>query len=334
MKSIFLFSKYIFCASIFSAFAFAQSNQVKKQTQSRIDSTDRSLPNPSSLARDSKKSTQVSGSKSDTGAQRPILLKKKGITTFFSYDSKYFYRSNPLASSGKLTQAETALWTNTFAGGVGLGVFDAGNSVVTPYVGGSWTTNDFEEGVLSKFNYNSTNAYIMLLSQYGNGWSARVGISYSNDRGAETDTEDYSEIYPSIGVMKAYKLSDETTGIFSASAGFHDSSSEDLFGISEAVLSNWDASISYSLKHSLGDITIRPSYALTYKTYDKSVNKDRDDFINSLSLKLEYPITESFNASVFAGYTNRSSSGSTLGDEVNDYESWDGGAGLGLSARF
>ena len=334
MKSIIICFRYILCASIFSAFTFAQSNQVKKQTQSRIDSTDRGLPNPSSLARDSKTSVQPSGSKSDTGAQRPILLKKKGITAFFSYDTKFFYRSNPLASSGKLTQAETALWTNTFAGGVGLGVFDAGNSVVTPYVGGSWTTNDFEEGVLSKFNYNSTNAYIMLLSQYGNGWSARVGVSYSNDRGAETDTEDYSEIYPSVGLMKAYKLSESTTGILSTSAGFHDSTSEDLFGISEAVLSNWDASISYSLKHSIADFTLRPGYALTYKSYDKSVNKDRDDFITSLSLKIEYPITESFNASFFAGYTNRSSSGSTLGEDVNDYESWDGGAGLGLNARF
>jgi len=334
MKSIIFYLRFILCASVFTGFTFAQSNQVKKQTQSRIDSTDRGLPNPSSLARDSKKSSQASGSTSDTGAQRPILLKKKGITAFFSYDTKFFYRSNPLASSGKLTQAETALWTNTFAGGVGLGVFDAGNSVVTPYVGGSWTTNDFEEGVLSKFNYNSTNAYFMLLSQYGNGWSARVGVSYSNDRGAETETEDYSEIYPSVGLMKAYKLSDSTTGIFSASAGFHDSTSEDLFGISEAVLSNWDASISYSLKHSIADFTLRPGYAITYKSYDKSVNKDRDDFINSLSLKIEYPITESFNASFFAGYTNRSSSGSILGDDVNDYESWDGGAGLGLNARF
>jgi len=334
MKSIIFYLRFILCATVFTGFTFAQSNQVKKQTQSRIDSTDRGLPNPSSLARDSKKSSQASGSTSDTGAQRPILLKKKGITAFFSYDTKFFYRSNPLASSGKLTQAETALWTNTFAGGVGLGVFDAGNSVVTPYVGGSWTTNDFEEGVLSKFNYNSTNAYFMLLSQYGNGWSTRVGVSYSNDRGAETDTEDYSEIYPSVGLMKAYKLSDSTTGIFSASAGFHDSTSEDLFGISEAVLSNWDASISYSLKHSIADFTLRPGYAITYKSYDKSVNKDRDDFINSLSLKIEYPITESFNASFFAGYTNRSSSGSILGDDVNDYESWDGGAGLGLNARF
>lgn len=334
MKLLNLFIKYLLCSLLCSAFVYAQSNQVKEQTQSRIDSTNRSMPDPTALKADAKDSGQNTGSKSDTGAQRPILLKKKGVSAFFSYDSKYFYRSNPLASSGKLTQAETAMWTNTFSGGLGLGVFDAGNSVVTPYVGGSWTINDFEEGVLSKFNYNSTNAYIMLLSQYGNGWSLRAGVSYSNDRGSETDTEDYSEIYPSVGVMKAYKLSDETTGIFSASAGFHDSTSEDLFGISEAVLSNWDASVSYSLKHSFGDLTIRPSYALTFKTYDKSVNKDRDDFINSLALKLEYPITESFNASLFAGYTNRSSSGSTLGEDVNDYDSWDGGAGLGLSARF
>ena len=334
MRPLAILPHLLSCSIIFSATAFAQNSSVKEKTQSRIDSTNRSLPDPSSLRSNSNNSKKSPGSTSDTGAQRPILLKKKGVSAFFTYDSKYFYRSNPLASSGKLTQAETAMWTNTFAGGLGLGVFDTGNSVITPYVGGSWTINDFEEGTLSKFNYNSTNAYIMLLSQYGNGWSVRAGVSYSNDRGAESDTEDYSEIYPSVGLMKAYKLSSDTTGIFSASAGFHDSTSEDLFGISESVLSNWDASISYSLKHTIGDFTLRPGYAITYKSYDKSVNKDRDDFINSLSIKVEYPITDSFSASLFAGYTNRSSSGSSLGEEVNDYESWDGGAGLGLNARF
>ena len=41
--------------------------------------------------------------------------------------------------------------------------------LLTPYIGGSWTTNDNEvEGELEQFNYNSTSAYVLLLAQYGN----------------------------------------------------------------------------------------------------------------------------------------------------------------------
>ena len=64
-------------------------------------------------------------------------------------------------------------------------------------IGGSWTTNEYVEGELEQFNYNSTSAYVLLLAQYGNGWSTRIGLSYANDRSTDNDTEDcrdYSQI--------------------------------------------------------------------------------------------------------------------------------------------
>ena len=60
--------------------------------------------------------------------------------------------------------------------------------ILTPYIGGSWTINDYVEGELSKFNYNSTSAYALLLAQFGNGWSARVGYNYAMDRSTYLDT--------------------------------------------------------------------------------------------------------------------------------------------------
>ena len=37
------------------------------------------------------------------------------------------------------------MWTNTFFGGAGLGVFDFDDAIVTPYVGGSYAINDYLE---------------------------------------------------------------------------------------------------------------------------------------------------------------------------------------------
>jgi hypothetical protein len=82
-----------------------------------------------------------------------------------------------------------------------------GNSIVTPYIGGSYAINDYLEDEVQELglNYNSSSAYALLLAQYANGWSARVGVTYTMDKNTETDFEDYSEYFPNIGVMKAFR---------------------------------------------------------------------------------------------------------------------------------
>ena len=69
--------------------------------------------------------------------------------------------------------------------------------------------------------------------QYGNGWSARAGISYANDRSADNDTEDYKEFQPSIGVMKSYTINDSATAIFDATVGRHLAESFVIAGLTD-----------------------------------------------------------------------------------------------------
>jgi len=307
------------------------NGQNANKIQNRSDSASRPQPAPLNTSSQSPKSDQ-SFSKSDSGAQRPISLKKKGISTYFGYDSKYFYRSNPLATDSSAKQA-TGMWTNTFYGGSGLGVYDMDSAVVTPYIGASWTINDYAEGDLGQFNYNSTNAYALLLAQYGNGWSVRIGFSYAMDRSTELDTEDYRDYSPNIGVMKAYSLSSETTGIFDASISSHDTQTFVIPGMNPGKLDNIEYSLSYGLNHTYGDFIISPKYKLMYKTYDTGGNDGRDDLTHILSLKIDYPVSDSFKLSAFTGFTSRDSSAGS--DNVNyDYESYDAGASLGLTARF
>ena len=309
---------------------FAQSNEDRSRAQ-RIDSTNRaqSLPQTGN----SGKSGSASVAKSDTGAQRPVQLRKSGISPFLGYDVKMVYRSNPLASAGKLKQLATGVWTHTFFAGAGLGVFDFGDAVVTPYVGGSWSSNEYTETNLQVFDYYSTGAYATLLAQYSNGWSARASLSYASDSSVKYKTEDYSEFYPNIGIMKAYSISSDTTAIFDASLGKHEAESFVLpfNGATKDQLSNWDASLSYGLRHKYGKLTLSPKVSTTYKLYDDGNNKDRDDWVNSASLIVDYPLVSDVKASLLATYTNRDSSGT---DQNYDYKSWDGGIGINLSTRF
>jgi len=311
--------------------------QTQQQVRNRIESADR--PEASNPILSSKKSSTTDNSNSsDSGAQRPVILKKGGISTYFGYDSKYFYRSNPLATDGKLKQQATGMWTNTFYAGSGLGVFDYSDSVVTPYIGGSWTTNEYVESEIDGFNYNSTGAYALLLFQYGNGWSARAGISYANDRSTEKDTEDYKEFHPNIGIMKSYSINDSATAIFDATIGRHLSESFVIEGLtsgtktaSEKELSNTEYAASYAVNYNWNDLLITPKYRISFKDYDKGLNDGRSDLSHDISLKAAYQITEAFKLSVFYSYSTRSSDGTSIS---YDYKSFDTGAGLGLSARF
>ena len=76
-----------FLSSICSSFA-----QTGKEVRNRIEGTDRpSVPNQATGAQSGNEDTSAEAT-SDTGAQRPIQLKKKGVSSYFGYDSKYFYR--------------------------------------------------------------------------------------------------------------------------------------------------------------------------------------------------------------------------------------------------
>ena len=81
----------------------------QQQIRSRVEGTERAIV-PENLGKPGDQNNGDAGgaAASDAGAQRPIRLKKNGISPFFGYSSKYFYRSNPLMAKGKLSQQATA----------------------------------------------------------------------------------------------------------------------------------------------------------------------------------------------------------------------------------
>jgi len=320
---------------VLSLLAFSLHAQTTREaTQGRIEGTQREQPAPlTGQNANAKQSVTSDTSSSDTGAQRPISVKKSGMSAFFGYDSKFFYRDNPLSQKNSLSQFATAMWTNTFFGGAGLGVYDLDNAVVTPYIGGSFSMNDYLEDAIEPLmlNYNSTSAYCLLLFQFSNGWSTRVGVNYAMDRSTEFDSEDYSEFVPNIGIMKSYFINNATSGIFDAYVSMHQSTIAEAFNTPKDNMNNLEFAASYGLRHAMGDFIFYPKYLISHKSFSEGTNSSRDDLTHNLSLKADYPLAESLKLSVFTGYTIRDSSGTTSN---LDYENLDGGAGLTLTARF
>ena len=281
---------------------------------------------------------QVDVSESDTGAQRPVLLKKSGYSYFMGYDSKLFYQSNPLAAPGKLKdEVATGVWKSTFFTGAGLGVIDMDSFILTPYVGFSYSSTDYLKSadLLKKQNFDSTSGYALLLAQFENGWSGKIGVSYSSDYILDTKEEVFKEFYPNISIMKSYTINESHRALFESGVGYHNNFVDGVVRDENNVLDgddhkrNIDIFASYALESTLGALTISPKYKINYRDYQNGSNKNRNDLVHELSLDCSAYLTNSIKISASIDYINQDDS-----DDVADYENFDVGGSINLMARF
>ena len=315
------------------------------QTSRKLDAGVTDSPEALKLATSKKKKANNNGdlSESDTGAQRIISLKNGDISANFSYTSELTYQDNPFAlDSNNANMFSSGVWSNRFASSFGLGIFDLGDSILTPYVGGSWGSTEYtsalvsvtaeEEGFMDLQNYNSTNAFVALLSQYSNGWSVSGVISYNMVKLTTDETEALRDFVYSIKTLKAFSLDGDNNIVFDAGLNIHSSDSDassNYTGRDE--MNRYDLTSSVAYNTQIGPFDASPKYTLQYSDYSKGANADRTQFLHNLSLKFSYDITEYFDVELQSGYTINDSSGS---DDNDDYEMFDAGAGLKLSARF
>lgn len=282
-------------------------------------------------------------SESDTGAQRPISLKQGDMSLFLGYSTDLYYSSNPMALQDA-SKVKSGVWTNTFFAGAGLGIFDMGSYILTPYIGGSWKQTEHtsvlvdvsaaDEGFVERANFNSTNSYVLLLAQFENGWSLSGSIVYSMDRNTYFEEETLKDFSYRLKTLKAFQIDQSTTFIFDASVVLHDSTTDpeskaDYAGFDE--LDRLNLSTSFAIQKQIGPIEVSPKYILSFNDYKNGANKNREQFSHSFSLKLGYDITESLGVESFSTYTLNDSTGS---DNNDDYEMLDLGAGIRLTARF
>jgi len=325
-------------SSVFLNLAYSQNN-----TGRRLDAGVTNSPSGLELATEKKKRSngEEDLSESDSGVQRPISLKTGGFSANFAYKSDLTYQDNPYAQDGGSLDFASALWTNSFTSSFGLGIIDMGDSILTPYVGGSWTTNEYtsafvdvnssEKGVFDQQSFNSTNAFIALLSQYGNGWSYSGIISYNMTKTTIDDFEVLRDFTYTLKVLKSFSI-DENQFVWDASFNIHSTDGDPQLNYQgRDEMDRFDIASSLKIIRELGPIDVSPKYTLQYSDYSNGDNDDRTQFLHNLSLNFNYKLTDSFHLEMNTAYTINDSSGS---DNDDDYEMFDAGAAIKLSARF
>lgn len=309
-------------------------SQNQDNVQSRIEGTDRTQGNSINAqinGNNSEKNNDASSS--DTGAQRPISLNDDEISAFFGYDSRYYYRSNPLFVNADISEeVESDMWTNTFFTGVSS-VIEKDDSAYTPFLTASYTVNDYLEDDLGAFNYNATNITTGLFSYYGGQNTYFVKIAYNMDRSTENDTEDFSEFFSQIGLISSFKVLNKLNINTTVGIGQHSSTIDDVSGTRpEDLMDNLEiyALSVFSFGNDFLD-NLGLTYRISYQSYENGDYSDRNDLSHSFSGGYGFTLFEADqpNLYLFSSYSIRNSDNNTF-----DYDNVDAGFGINLIANF
>lgn len=272
-------------------------------------------------------------STSDTGAQRPVSLNDNHISGFLGFDSRYFYRSNPLFVNGDLREkSESDVWTNNFYTGA-FSTIEADNSAYTPFLTGSYTTYNYLTDDLETFNYRTTSIATGIFSYYGGKNTYFAKVVYNMDKSTDFSTEDFNEFFSQIGFTRSFQFLDSLNVNTTVGVGQHSSTidsanetrPEDLLDNLEIYALNI-----FSFENSFFE-NLLLTYRVSYQSFDNGDYSDRKDLSHSFSGDYGFSFFDSdeHNLYLFLAYSIRNSNRDSF-----DYVNIDTGGGLKFTANF
>ena len=272
-------------------------------------------------------------STSDTGAQRPVSLNDNHISGFLGFDSRYFYRSNPLFVNGDLREkSESDVWTNNFYTGA-FSTLEADNSAYTPFLTGSYTTYNYLTDDLETFNYRTTSIATGIFSYYGGKNTYFAKVVYNMDKSTEFSTEDFNEFFSQIGFIRTFQFLESLNMNTTVGVGQHSSTIDSANDTRpEDLMDNFEiyALNIFSFENSFFE-NLLLTYRVSYQSFDNGDYSDRKDLSHSFSGDYGFSFFDSdeHNLYLFIACSIRNSNRDSF-----DYVNVDTGGGLKFTANF
>ena len=311
-----------------------QGEDISPEKKERIKIEKSKLSEVNSQTNNSEKITKKNDlSTSDTGAQRPVSLNDNDISGFLGFDSRYFYRSNPLFVNGDLREkSESDVWTNNFYTGA-FSTIEADNSAYTPFLTGSYTSYNYLTDDLETFNYRTTSIATGIFSYYGGKNTYFAKVVYNMDKSTEFRTEDFNEFFSQIGLIRSFQFLDRLNANTTIGIGKHSSTIDSANGTRhEDQMDNWEiyALNIFSFENSFFE-NLLLTYRISYQSFDNGNYSDRRDLSHSFSGDYGFSFFDSdeHNLYLFLACSVRNSNKDSF-----DYVNVDTGGGLKFTANF
>jgi len=279
------------------------------------------------------------GEMEDTGTQY-VLQPKPAVNYFQALGDVQFYRSNnpTLAPGDKIAsditvltlqaavQSEASEW---FAGYKGQ--FRAGLRFQDYMYGLFYGRNRIITGSPIKYSDFTTTSPYVEASLRGDNWYGSLGLRYASydNNNALTSGTFYQEWVPSGTLGYQWNLGAQKTLQLQYDGDFRRSVTE----TGGLLPTDWNNRTDHALSLIYSDIIndhwiIQPSYRMMWSRYTAD-DRHRNDIYNTVSLLVAYYFTPNFSIRAFTSFEWRSSS-----EAGNNYEDWNAGSGLTLSASF
>jgi hypothetical protein len=286
------------------------------------------------------------GETSDIGPQSVLQVKRQRTYVQAFADEQFFYTDNAfLANQGK--QSASVL-ISTVEAALAPSPYEVGGGLLSPRVGyqQEWFTYGladsttvlvyptFQRVNISQFDFNAGTVFSDVTWSRQN-WTFTAGCDYRRLLSSENYDEFYHEFVPRWAVRRDFQLCDsvivsvgyEGDYRFTETAApaapnptspvypntFNDRTDQSL-----VLVGNWQL-----CRHAI----LQPFYRLQYSHYTQI---NRDDWLNSFGLTLYCPITQQISLRTFVTYDIAN----TDGFYVQNYQKFDGGAGLNLTVSF
>ena len=286
------------------------------------------------------------GETSDVGPQS-VLLVKRQRTYFQAFaDEQFFYTDNAFLANHNQQSASVLISTvqaalaptpYAFAGGwlaprfgyqqqwFNYGLADSGTVTIYP---------SFRRVDISQFDFNAGTVFGDVAWSRQN-WTFSAGCDYRRLLSSDNYDEFYPEFVPRWAIRRDIKLCDAVSVSIGYEGDYRFTEStppaapnptspnypntyDNRTDQSLVLVGNWQL---------CRYVILQPYYRLQYSHYTEI---SRDDWLNSFGLTLYCPITQNISLRTFVTYDISN----TDGFYVQDYQKFDGGAGLNLTVSF
>ena len=262
--------------------------------------------------------------KSDLGLQRPVEVKETGFGYHLGFDTKLYYSNNAASAPSGIGKEPSGIWENSLNNHFILGAFDLGGASFSPILSLGYSKfTHFGDEIIESFDFDTLSISPNAFFQFSNGWTFRAGLGVMLDFAPKEGMEKtYQQISPTIALGKGFAIgAAQSSWEWSLAHHFTDSIHPD-----EDIMNRFETAFLWSFSIPINRLQISPYIRFAYVNYS---NQDRYDALGSLGLDFRYSFTHWLALNAFFNFSFRGSN-----NDDYDFTRFDGGGGLGLSAKF
>lgn len=269
-------------------------------------------------------SRDIGFAQSDLGLQRPVDVKETGFGYHLGFDSKLYYTNNAASSPSGIGKEPSGIWENSLNNHFILGAFDLGGASFSPILSLGYSKfTHFGDDIIESFDFDTLSISPNAFFQFSNGWTFRGGLGVMLDFAPRDGMENtYQQVSPTLALGKGFSIGTAQSS-WEWSIAYH--LTDSIHPIDD-FMNRFETAFLWSFAIPINRLQISPYLRFAYVNYAK---QDRDDALGSLGLDFNYSFTNWLAMNVFFNFSFR-------GSNNNDYDftRFDGGGGLGLSAKF